>query len=108
MLKKLRIYKTRLKKVTFHGPLPPSLVYTETEQILGMVEPNIELFYLLKPYVRTHESQTNKVSKGTVQVLWGKYADDGPIKATRTVITVVREWEDSPPEAQLEGPYDIR
>ena len=50
MLKKLRIYKTRLKKVTFDGPLPPSLVYTETEQILGMIEPNIELFYLLKPY----------------------------------------------------------
>ena len=43
-------YKIRLKKVTFDGPLPPSLVYTETEQILGLVEPNIELFYFFKPY----------------------------------------------------------
>ena len=33
----------------------PSLVYTETEQILGLVEPNIELFYFFKPYaVNTH------------------------------------------------------
>ena len=50
-LKKVTFYKIRLKKVTFDGPLPPSLVYTETEQILGLVEPNIELFYFLKPYV---------------------------------------------------------
>ena len=53
LLKKVTFYKIRLKKVTFDGPLPPSLVYTETEQILGLVEPNIELFYFFKPYAGT-------------------------------------------------------